>query len=79
MDLGTSCAKVGASEAEAAALFATLSTDFRTCHADWVVSEDGDDSTRDVLAERGGDLRFVRLRAGGASGWEVSIGAMPSR
>ena len=76
MDVGASCARSGATKADAEALFRSLAEDFRTCHAGWSLAEEADATTRDLVAERAGDLRFLRLRDTG-EGWEVSVGAMP--
>lgn len=77
LDVGPSCVAEGLSPAEADALYGRLVTAFEGCHEGWSLSDTSDAETRELLAERGPQLRFVRARSLGERGWEVSIGAMP--
>lgn len=77
MDVGPSCALSGVDEAKATAVYQHLEADFRACHTGWMLMDESDDTTREVVAEKDGAIRFVRVRNNGERGWEVSIGAMP--
>ena len=77
MDVGPSCELTGATQTQAEAVYAAVERDFRSCHAGWMLMDEADETTREVVAEKDGAIRFVRIRDNAERGWQVSIGAMP--
>lgn len=77
MDVGPSCAATRATPEAAAAVHAPLEEEFRACHAGWTLTDESGGTTRELVAERGTELHFLRLRQEADGAWRVSVGAMP--